>query len=146
MQHLHFLILNSLMSQTSRTQNLSMTVLLPNQTRYYDLHYFAALTYYVDMIRMPLSTEIRISTHFDTFSIDYRFYSIGHMSFVSRTHPPSFSAHLIRNITSLTHSRRTIFELSSLSTILPSKPSKTFENLFYPLRSSLSSLFHIRIS
>jgi len=27
-----------------------------------------------DMIRMPLSLEIRISTHFNTFSIDYRFY------------------------------------------------------------------------
>ena len=98
------------------------------------------------MIRMPLSTEIRILTHFDTFSIDYRFYSIGHMSFVPRTHPPSFSAHLIQNMTSSTHSRRTIFELSLLSTISTSKPSQTFENLFYPLRSSLSSPFRIRIS
>jgi len=100
----------------------------------------------VDRIRMPLSTEIRISTHFDTFSIDYRFYSIGHMSFVPRTHPSSFSAHLIRNMTSLTHSRRTIFELSSLSTISTSKPSQTFENSFYTLRSSLLSPFRIRIS
>jgi len=72
--------------------------------------------------------------------------SIGHISFVSRTHPPSFSAHLIRNITSSTHSRRNIFELSSLSTILTSKPSQTFENSFYTLRSSLSSPFRIRIS
>jgi len=100
----------------------------------------------VDRIRMPLSTEIRISTHFDTFSIDYRFYSIGHMSFVPRTHPPLFSAHLIRNMTSSTHSRQTIFELSSLSAISHSKPSQTFENSFYTLRSSLSSLFRILIS
>ena len=36
--------------------------------------------------------------------------SIGHLSFVFWTHPPLFSAHLTRNITSSTHSRRTIIE------------------------------------